>query len=71
MILIKENWSEIVVIIGHAKGQNLVVKDLSDIFKKLLIAALGTVYKLVAQVKKHHDKLMDKVKNHNSEQNKN
>ena len=68
VILTKENANEIVEIIGHVKGQDLVVKDSSDKFEKSLMAAVD---KLVTQAKKHHDKLMGKVKNHNSEQNEN
>jgi len=64
VILTKENSNENVEIIAHVKGQDLVVKSSLDKFEKSL---MGAVDKLVIQAKKHHDKLMRKVKNHNTE----
>ena len=68
VVLTKENNYENVEIIAHVKGEDLVVKDSSDKFEKSLMSAVD---KLTSQAKKHHDKLMGKVKNHNSEIEKN
>ena len=64
VVLTKENNYENVEIIAHVKGEDLVVKDSSDKFQKSIMSAVD---KLVSQAKKHHDKLMGKVKNHNSQ----
>jgi len=64
VVLTKENTSENVEIIAHVKGEDLVVKDSSDKFEKSLMASLD---KLITQAKKHHDKMMGKVKNHNND----
>ena len=64
VVLTKENTSENVEIIAHVKGEDLVVKDSSDKFKKSLMASVD---KLITQAKKHHDKMMGKVKNHNND----
>ena len=64
VVLTKENNYENVEIIAHVKGEDLVVKDSSDKFEKSIMSAVD---KLASQAKKHHDKLMGKVKNHNSE----
>ena len=61
VILTKENSHKNVEIIGHVKGHDLIVNDSSDKFEKSLMPA---VEKLIIQAKKHHDKLMRKVKNH-------
>ena len=62
VILTKENSYENVEIIGHVKGHDLIVNNSSDKFEKSLMAS---VEKLIIQAKKHHDKLMGKVKKHN------
>lgn len=64
VVLTKENTSENVEIIAHVKGEDLVVKDSSDKFEKSLMASVD---KLITQAKKHHDKMMGKVKNHNND----
>jgi len=64
VILTKESANESVEIIAHVKGEDLVVKDSSDKFEKSLMAS---VEKLITQAKKHHDKMMGKVKNHNND----
>ena len=64
VILTKENSNENIEIIAHVKGQDLIVKSSLDKFEKSL---MGAVDKIVIQAKKHHDKLMGKVKNHYTE----
>ena len=61
VILTKEHSYENVEIIGHVKGHDLIVNDNSDKFEKSLMPAVD---KLIIQAKKHHDKLMGKVKIH-------
>jgi len=64
VILTKENSHENVEIIAHVKGQDLIVNDSSDKFEKSLMSAVD---KIISQAKKHHDKMMGKVKNHNQD----
>ena len=64
VVLTKENTSEGVEIIAHVKGEDLVVKDSSDKFEKSLMVSVD---KLISQAKKHHDKMMGKVKSHNND----
>jgi len=53
VILTKENNSENVEIIVHAKGHDFISTENEDIFERSLINA---VYKISNQIKKHHEK---------------
>ena len=53
IILTKENNSENVEIIVHAKGHDFISSENEDIFERSLINA---VYKISNQIKKQHEK---------------
>ena len=53
VILTKENNSEIVEIIAHAKGHDFISSENEDIFERSLTNA---VYKISNQIKKQHEK---------------
>jgi putative sigma-54 modulation protein len=53
VILTKENNSENVEIIVHAKGHDFISSENEDIFERSLINA---VYKISNQIKKQHEK---------------
>ena len=55
VVLLKEQNSEGVEIIAHAKGKEFVAKESSELFEKSLNVAVD---RMVRQLIKHHDKVI-------------